>query len=122
MKKGRMLGRQVSCALSFAVAWAAVCSVSAEDLYFCPNADGKGLSNWNDAGNDFGWYIGKGNWTNALGAVKTPTASDVVWFNQAVTNTVNGRGAAKNVSPAAAVRWPASFTRTTRTTPSTRGQ
>ena len=86
--------------LTVAVAWAAVSSVLAEDLYFCPNADGAGVSNWNSAGSDFGWYIGKPNWTNALGEVKTPTSSDVVWFNQAVTNTLNGRGAAVNVSNA----------------------
>ena len=76
MKKGSMFGRQVFCALSFAVAWAVVSQVLAEDLYFCPNADGKGATNWKDSSSDHGWYIGKPNWTNAQGVVKTPSSSE----------------------------------------------
>ena len=79
---------------------AAASSVMAEDLYFCPNADGKGATNWKDSSSNHGWYIGKSNWTNAQGVAKSPTASDVVWFNQAITNTLNGRGLASNVSNA----------------------
>ena len=79
---------------------AAASSVMAEDLYFCPNADGKGATNWKDSSSNHGWYIGKSNWTNAQGVAKSPTASDVVWFNQAITNTLNGRGLANNVSNA----------------------
>jgi hypothetical protein len=76
---------------------AAVPPVAAEDLYFCPNANGAGLTNWKDSSNDHGWYIGKSNWTNAQGVAKSPTSSDVVWFYQAPTNTHNGRGNTKNV-------------------------
>ncbi|MBO7685937.1 MAG: hypothetical protein J6V72_06120 [Kiritimatiellae bacterium] len=79
----------------------AASSAMAEDLYFCPNADGKGGTNWKDSSSDHGWYIGKPNWTNAQGVVKTPSSSDVVWFYQAPTNTLNGRGVAKNVDNAA---------------------
>ena len=79
---------------------AAASSVMAEDLYFCPNADGKGATNWKDSSSNYGWYIGKSNWTNAQGVAKSPTASDVVWFNQAITNTLNGRGLVNNVSNA----------------------
>ena len=78
----------------------AASSAMAEDLYFCPNADGKGATNWKDSSSNHGWYIGKSNWTNAQGVAKSPTASDVVWFNQAITNTLNGRGLANNVSNA----------------------
>ena len=78
----------------------AASSAMAEDLYFCPNADGKGATNWKDSSSNHGWYIGKSNWTNAQGVAKSPTASDVVWFNQAITNTLNGRGLASNVSNA----------------------
>lgn len=79
---------------------AAASSARAEDLYFCPNADGKGATNWKDSSSNYGWYIGKSNWTNAQGVAKSPTASDVVWFNQAITNTLNGRGLVNNVSNA----------------------
>ena len=79
---------------------AAVSPVAAEDLYFCPNANGAGQTNWKDASSDHGWYIGKPNWTNAQGVAKTPTSSDVVWFYQAPTKTLNGRGNAKNVDNA----------------------
>ena len=72
MKKGSMFGRQVFCALSFAAAWVAVCSVSAEDLYFCPNANGAGGTNWKDSSSDHGWYIGKSNWTNAHASPTKP--------------------------------------------------
>ena len=87
-------------AVAIAVAWAAFCPASAENLYFCPNADGKGVENWKSSTENHGWWIGKGNWTNALGVVKTPTASDMIWFNQTITNTLNGRGLANNVSNA----------------------
>ena len=40
---------------------AAVSPVTAEDLYFCPNANGAGSTNWKDTSSDHGWYIGKSN-------------------------------------------------------------
>ena len=104
LRKDVVLGvRKLATAVSvaMAVAFAAVCTVSAEDLYFCPNANGAGGTNWKDSSSDHGWYIGKPNWTNAQGVAKTPSSSDVVWFYQAPTNTLNGRGVAKNVDNAA---------------------
>ena len=80
---------------------AAASSARAEDLYFCPNADGKGATNWRDASSEYGWRINKANWTNALGEVKSATSSDVIWFCQAPTNTINGKGGTKNAQGAA---------------------
>lgn len=78
---------------------AAVFAASAEDLYFCPNADGAGLANWASSG-DSGWLTDKVNWTNALGEAKSPTSSDMIWFYQTPTNTQNGSGGTKNAGRA----------------------
>ena len=67
---GRKLATTVSVAM--AVVCAAVFTVSAEDLYFCPNADGKGATNWKDSSSNHGWYIGKSNWTNAHASPTKP--------------------------------------------------
>ena len=96
MKKGSKFGRQVFCALSFAVVWAAASSAMAEDLYFCPNADGKGATNWKDSSSNHGWYIGKSNWTarsSAAGRTVAPTRPRA---------TSRSAGTARTGSPAAA--------------------
>ena len=76
--KTRMTKSGYASAAILAVYTFAIFSAVGEDLYFCPNADGGGLTNWKDSSNNHGWYINKPNWTNSHGVAKAPTAGG--WY------------------------------------------